>query len=82
MQRVPVLRSETNLEPTMTLPEFLVVGAEKCGTTWLYRMLEQHSEVCMPLGCKETWFFNEFYDRGLAYYAYYFRHCLPHQKAG
>jgi len=32
----------------MKLPNFLIVGAAKCGTTSLYRYLEQHPDVFMP----------------------------------
>lgn len=30
------------------LPNFLVVGAEKCGTTSLYQYLKQHPDVYLP----------------------------------
>ncbi len=32
------------------LPNFLVVGAQKCGTTWLHHHLRQHPRVFMPEG--------------------------------
>ncbi len=42
-----------------TLPtlRFAVIGAGKCGTTALYRLLSAHPQVCLPLGIKETNFF-------------------------
>jgi hypothetical protein len=43
----------------MNLPNFLVVGAAKCGTTSLYHYLKQHPEVYMPDKIKETFFFSE-----------------------
>src|SRR5438132_759978 len=32
----------------MRVPEFFIVGAPKCGTTSLYRMLRQHPRIFMP----------------------------------
>jgi len=32
----------------MTLPNFLIIGAYKCGTTSLHRYLSQHPEIFMP----------------------------------
>ncbi|MGE0611353.1 MAG: sulfotransferase domain-containing protein, partial [Hyphomicrobiales bacterium] len=29
-------------------PDFLVIGAQKCGTTWLQEMLHQHPDVFVP----------------------------------
>lgn len=39
-------------------PNFLVIGAQKCGTTWLERMLKQHPDVYAP-ETKELHFFND-----------------------
>ncbi|MDE5412681.1 sulfotransferase domain-containing protein [Alkalihalobacterium chitinilyticum] len=41
----------------MNLPNFLIIGAQKCGTTWLYDMLNQHPEVYMAKK-KELEFFS------------------------
>ncbi|WP_209125684.1 sulfotransferase [Alkalihalobacillus sp. BA299] len=32
----------------MVLPNFLIIGAQKCGTTWLYNMLNQHPNIFLP----------------------------------
>ena len=50
-------------------PTFLVIGAQKCGTTWLGKMLCQHPQVCGPAK-KELHFFNkpENYQKGLKWY--------------
>ncbi len=39
---------ETGLDPRFALPErlFFVIGAQKSGTTWLFRNLGRHPEVC------------------------------------
>jgi hypothetical protein len=41
----------------MVIPNFLIIGAQKSGTTWLYRLLKQHPEIYMPLP-KETEYFS------------------------
>jgi hypothetical protein len=56
---------------SLLLPNFLIVGAPRSGTTWLHRNLRQHPEVYMPRR-KELHFFDRDYDRGLEYYARYF----------
>lgn len=55
------------------LPNFLVIGAQKCGTTWLHQVLRQHPEVFVPK-CKEIHFFNKSknYERGVDWYRSFF----------
>ncbi len=43
---------------TGRIPDFLIVGHPKCGTTALYEMLKRHPQIYMPLN-KEPWFFAE-----------------------
>ena len=50
------------------LPTFLILGAQKCGTTTLHALLSQHPEICMSEP-KETNFFNVHYEKGLEYYS-------------
>jgi hypothetical protein len=56
----------------MVLPNFLIIGAQKAGTTWLASMLGQHPDVFIPQN--EIHFFDkaENYARGLAWYASHF----------
>jgi hypothetical protein len=58
----------------MTLPNFLVIGAQKSGTTWVSSMLRQHPAVYMPR--REVHYFNTWrnYKRGIAWYE---RHFAP-----
>lgn len=58
----------------MPNPKFLIIGAQKCGTTWFHEMLRQHPQVFLP-EIKEVQFFvrpehNRFssHDRGWAWY--------------
>ena len=42
----------------MVLPNFLIVGAAKTGTTSLYHYLKQHPDIYMPSSIKETFFLS------------------------
>lgn len=56
------------------IPSFLLIGAQKCGTTWLSHMIEQHKEVCSARK-KEIHYFNNVknYRKGLDWYLKQFR---------
>jgi len=41
------------------LPNFLVIGAEKSATTWLYNRLKEHPDIFVP-ETKEIHFFNKY----------------------
>jgi hypothetical protein len=43
-------------EPTLSLPHFIGIGAPRCGTTWVFKMLRLHPEVWIPW--KELHFFD------------------------
>jgi hypothetical protein len=43
----------------MTLPNFMIVGSAKCGTTSLYSYLNQHPQVFMSVPKEPTFFGNE-----------------------
>jgi hypothetical protein len=57
--------------PRCVLPDFLIVGAMKAGTTFLYWVLKQHPQivVCAP---KEVNYFNHKYHRSLNSYRTHF----------
>jgi hypothetical protein len=55
------------------LPDFIAVGPPRTATTWMHEVLKDHA--CLPADRKETDFFTRFYDRGMNWYADYFRHC-------
>jgi len=57
----------------VVLPTFLIIGAEKAGTTALFQFLRQHPNVCFSRP-KETWFFNRRYHRGIGWFASHFEH--------
>lgn len=43
------MKSENKeMERTGNLPNFLVIGAQKAGSTWLYNNLKCHTDIFMP----------------------------------
>ena len=57
---------------TACQPDFLGIGGQKCGTTWLDSMLRQHPQVGLPRR-KEVHFFDGNLWRGLDWYRFQFR---------
>ena len=57
---------------TGALPDFVIIGGKKCGTTFLYHLLTQHPLVERAAG-KEVHFFNRSFDEGIDWY----RRCFP-----
>lgn len=53
-------------------PDFLVVGAQRCGTTSLFRALEQHPQVVRPTLNKGINYFDMNYHRGERWYRSHF----------
>lgn len=54
------------------LPGFLIVGAQRCGTTSMYRTLSQHPAILKPVLHKGVHFFDTGYARGLSWYRGHF----------
>jgi hypothetical protein len=54
------------------LPDFLICGAQKAGTTSLHAYLCQHSAVAAPI-TKEVHFYDHEFHRGLGWYRAHFR---------
>lgn len=71
----------------MPLPDFLIIGETKCGTTSMYDNLVKHPQVLpskgngtdtlvdadVPLGVKEIRFFDKYYHKGWDWY----QNCFP-----
>ena len=47
--------------------QFLGIGAQKAGTTWLFSMLSRHPDLSFPAG-KEIHFWDQQHDRGIDWY--------------
>jgi hypothetical protein len=56
---------------TVRLPDFLIVGAARCGTSWLAKNIAAHPDVFVP-PCKELHFFDRHYERGIEWYQGHF----------
>jgi hypothetical protein len=52
---------------TRTLPDFVIIGAQKCGTSFLYQLLVQHPDV-KPAFVKEVHFFDLNFAKGESWY--------------
>lgn len=73
----------------MSLPNVVIVGAPKCGTSSIFTWLTDHPEVC-GARVKETFYLmdsghpklkqdSNFHDHGLDGYKNYFDHCQGHK---
>lgn len=56
----------------MTLPNFLFLGPDKCGSTWLQDVLSTHPQIHLT-PAKDTYFFDRQFHRGLRWYERQFR---------
>lgn len=54
------------------LPNFLYVGPDKAGSSWLHEMLIKHPDAYLT-PAKDLYFFDRYHDRGLEWYAAQFR---------
>jgi tetratricopeptide (TPR) repeat protein len=52
-------------------PDFIIIGAEKCGTSSLYHYLSHHPQILLPHK-KELDFFWRNYERGIDWYLAHF----------
>lgn len=59
------------LGPIRLLPDFVVIGAQKCGTTTLYNILSNHPNI-LPATRKEIHFFDGRFNKGLNWYRGHF----------
>lgn len=52
-------------------PGFLYLGPDKSGSSWLFEVLRHHPDCFVP-ACKDVYFFDEHYDKGLDWYTSFF----------
>ena len=62
----------TILGPVHPLPNYIIIGFERCGTTSLYEYLIRHPNI-KPAVVKEIHFFDKYFQRGVNWY----RTCFP-----
>ena len=53
-------------------PDFLIVGAQRCGTTSMFKTLSQHPAVLPAVLHKGVHYFDKHYGRGMAWYRGHF----------
>lgn len=58
--------------PLRMQPDFLIVGAQRCGTTSMFKTLVQHPQVARPYLRKGVHFFDTHSDQGLDWYRGHF----------
>ena len=54
------------------LPDFIIIGAQRSGTTSLYRLLSAHPAVARPTVSKGIGYFDIHYDKGIRWYRGHF----------
>lgn len=54
------------------LPDFIGIGVQKGGTSWLHAQLVKHPQVFIPEKRKEVHFFDWYYERGMSWYQKWF----------
>jgi hypothetical protein len=63
------------------LPNFLYVGPDKAGSSWLHETLTKHPDVYLS-PAKDLYFFDRYYDRGVEWYAAQFREARGEEIMG
>jgi len=53
------------------LPNFLFIGPAKSASTWIFEILRSHPQIFVP-PCKDIYFFDKFYGKGLEWYSDHF----------
>ncbi len=69
----------------MRLPDFIIAGAPRAGTTWLCRLLERHPEIglAQPVAPEPKFFLlDSLYEQGLSFYADRWFGGLPQRIVG
>jgi hypothetical protein len=61
--------------------DFIGLGAQKAGTSWIHACLYEHPHICMPAS-KEIHFFSKYYTKGMQWYEEHFRACACEQVLG
>jgi hypothetical protein len=74
----PFTRFRIITGPLRVLPDFVIVGAQKCGTSSLYRYLNEHPLVAAAAG-KEVHYFDWNYHRGSNWYRAHFMTAFERQ---
>jgi hypothetical protein len=61
--------------------DFIGIGAQKSGTSWVYACLYEHPQICAPI--KEIHFFSRpRFEKGVEWYEQHFTRCERDKKKG
>lgn len=77
MSRLVTRLRRTLAQRTRMKPAFMIIGAQRGGTTSLYNYLCEHPRI-LPAREKEIHFFDKAYERGPDWYAAFFPSWLAH----
>jgi len=64
--RTKKIKSEPG-RANIVYPNFLYIGAEKAGSSWIYEILREHPQVYVP-PAKDIQFFDKNFDKGIEWY--------------
>ena len=62
-------------------PNFLYIGAEKAGSSWIYEILREHPQVYVP-AAKDIQFFDKNFEKGIEWYLSLFQPGLGRKAIG
>ena len=61
-------------------PDFVFVGPDKSGSSWLFKVLQSHPECFVP-DCKDIYYFDKYFGRGEEWYLDFFKSANDHHKS-
>ena len=65
----------------MTKPNFLFLGPDKTGSSWMFNLLRSHPECFVPRA-KDIYFFNKYYHLGWDWYLSHFKNADSFKAVG
>ena len=74
------IRKRSNKEEASFELSFLIIGAQKAGTTWLHTLLRKCSHLALPHSTKEVHFWDWHYRNGFDWYVQQFVHPRIHYR--
>ena len=76
-----IIRKRSNKEEEASFElSFLIIGAQKAGTTWLHTLLRKCSHIALPHSTKEVHFWDWHYGNGFDWYVRQFVHPRRHHR--
>jgi len=63
------------MKTNVAMPNCMIVGPQKAGTTWIYQYLKHRGDICLSKHVKETFYFDRYYEKGREWYQDHFSKC-------